>query len=1326
MLVYVSTSPGPQKKSVARLVIDSASQRSYITFAKARESGLVCVNQQDTTVTGIGATRVALKTAECTFTISSLLTDEVAMTLENVQCLEKIGGKLARLDLDECEIGASLRKGLTERLPREESVVIDLLIGNDFMYDLLKGRIARIHKLLTEQGRIMIWDTIFGSAISGHFEYIKQSKSSNSLHGNTDDVNESENLTNALRQFWDWETLGITEVKGSIASHEEKFVDEHYLKNVKFDGKNYTVALPFAPEAPKPQNNFLAVFKQFGKLEGKLCRNPELFEKYVAAMNKYIDAGQVEEVRTATPKADKAYYLPHREVERENAESTKVRIVFNASNKDRAGISLNDSLLPGKALQPDLADILLGFRKHEIALTGDISQMFLMIGIAEHQRDYLRFLWKEHPGSEEPLKIYRFKVLPFGLNCAPYLAIRTVQHHLSTLSAAYPNAAESVDRQCYVDDFIYSGKTVAEVTQLRSEISEAMDKGSFHFSKWLSNSPVVMNATPAEDRAAAAPLVLAEKNPEYSTEPISSALGIAWDPLRDVFEFQGALALCIPKDKETMRTLCSRAAKIFDPLGFLSPFTVLAKMLMQQCWMRQLKWDDALPPEVLEPWVKWIEEIAFLSYIDISRPLCTHEYASLELHGFSDASEKACAAVVYGRFATRSGRVTVRLIMAKTKISPIKGSTIPRLELAATLLLARLASKIQQKLDLPWGNVSLWSDSTTAIQWLQKPSSSWKTFVGNRVEQVQKHYAGRYWRHVPTNENPADLGSRGIVASELMSNSFWFNGPQFLTEPRERWPMSMIDKTLTIDAQSEVKIIAPISLIMTNEQVGLVESIFLNDRPYWSNLRIFAMVLRFARNCLERNRERRDYGPITVPELTEATKRWVRAVQAKRLTSVIRTLEGDGHYRDAKLKQLQPYIDETDGLLRVGGRLHMANLPYESKHPAILPAKEPIVRKYLMAVHKAYTHAGPATLLSIVRSKFWLMSGLAETKSVTHECACYLLRAEAFRQIVAPLLYERVHPSPPFTFVGMDNFGPISYFDEKKPAQKAYGLIFTCCSTRAVHIELVKRLDTICFVNGLKRMIARRGIMKVIFCDNAQTFRHTRDEIQKLYRNIDLRKVRTLFQSLPDPIEFRMNPARAPHWGGHYERMIWSVKKALKSVLGKAKVDFDTLQTVLCQTEAIVNSRPLAQLSSSPLDPSTITPAQLVIGRNLMSLPDNLTRDVDITKLSVRWRKRQRQHSELWTRWVKEYLATLQPFSKWLKEGREPKVGEKVLIGDFKPNRLNWPIAVVQELHPSRRDGLTRMVTLKKYDPEKDRTKILTRDIRHLYKLEAHPVPAKK
>jgi hypothetical protein len=313
-----------------------------------------------------------------------------------------------------------------------------------------------------------------------------------------------------------------------------------------------------------------------------------------------------------------------------------------------------------------------------------------------------------------------------------------------------------------------------------------------------------------------------------------------------------------------------------------------------------------------------------------------------------------------------------------------------------------------------------------------------------------------------------------------------------------------------------------------------------------------------------------------------------------------------------------------------------------------------------------------------------------------------------------------VLPSFAFAYIGIDYAGPFEVVFETikekgkndvRVTDKVYVLVITCFTTRAVHFEYVTSLTTEHFFNALQRFIARRGCPEIIHSDNGATFHKAERELKKLYTSLDWDRIQKELLQLPKPIEFKFNVPLGPHWGGVFERMVQSMKRALKATLGRRKADLEEFRTVLCNAEAVINSRPLTTVSGDPDDPLPVTPAHLSLGRALMQLPDNLGRDDVNSRIAVQWRNRQQLHSEFWTRWHKEYLVTLQSFQKWLSPSQAPRIDEIVLFEDKTKARTQWPLARIIEVHPGR-DGLVRMVTIR------CKGTVLRRDIRHLYRLE--------
>ena len=249
--------------------------------------------------------------------------------------------------------------------------------------------------------------------------------------------------------------------------------------------------------------------------------------------------------------------------------------------------------------------------------------------------------------------------------------------------------------------------------------------------------------------------------------------------------------------------MLSHIAQLFDPLGLVSPVTIRAKMLLQELWLQKLSWDEPLSPQLTERWCNIREDLKSLINVRAPRWVGTQENATIELHGFSDASQLAMAAVLYLVVRSPSTGSKVTLLCSKTKVTPLKRLTIPRLELTASLILAKLTNYAHRVLDTQIHSTTLWTDSTVSLTWITSHPARWKDFVRNRVELIQELTPGAQWRYVSGKENPADCASRGFSSSQLLNSTLWWTGPPWISKSPDSWPNRQ--PATTIDPESEAR-----------------------------------------------------------------------------------------------------------------------------------------------------------------------------------------------------------------------------------------------------------------------------------------------------------------------------------------------------------------------------------------------------------------------------------------------------------------------------------------------------------------------------------------
>jgi hypothetical protein len=372
------------------------------------------------------------------------------------------------------------------------------------------------------------------------------------------------------------------------------------------------------------------------------------------------------------------FYLPHHPIIKPESSTTKVRVVFNASHSSSNGRSLNDVLYPGPALQSDLTILLLQWRLHKYVFCSDITKMYRQIWVHPEHQKYQRILFRSC--STDPIQDFELKTVTFGVNCAPFLAIRTLHQLAEDVKSQFPLASKILLRHMYVDDVLAGYDDLFVAKKARDELISALKSAGFELRKWSSNDRQLISDLPSDH-------LLSESFLQFEESSSSKALGVRWNALKDEFYF-----IVEPinwKESFTKREVLSLIARLFDPAGWLAPIVVVAKIIMQQIWLDKTDWDVKLTPNTLAQWKTFVENYPSISLVRIPRWVSLTKRSHIQLHGFCDASEKAYAAVLYMRCEVND-QTSVTLLTAKTKVAPIKTVSLPRLELCGALLLAQM------------------------------------------------------------------------------------------------------------------------------------------------------------------------------------------------------------------------------------------------------------------------------------------------------------------------------------------------------------------------------------------------------------------------------------------------------------------------------------------------------------------------------------------------------------------------------------------------------------------------------------------------------------
>ncbi|XP_033317567.1 uncharacterized protein LOC117215299 [Bombus bifarius] len=610
-----------------------------------------------------------------------------------------------------------------------------------------------------------------------------------------------------------------------------------------------------------------------------LCRRfqrDKRFEAdYRAVIQEYVELGHMTKITTDNC-TDDGYFLPHHGVIKESSQTTKLRVVFDGSAPTTTGVSLNDVLHTGPKLQDDLFFILLRFRSHQYVITGDVEKMYRQFLVRPEDRKFQQILWRNSDGEVDT---YQLNTVTFGLSAAPDLAIRCLKQLADDGGHRYPRAATVLQRDFYVDDVLTGVDRKVEARSLRTELTELLKLAGLNIRKWASNDRELLRGLSEQDINDK--LLLGESQ-TFKT------LGVVWNSFDDSILY--SVKINSTASRITKRTISSEIAKIYDPLGLLAPVIVRAKMLLQRLWTLKIDWDESLPADVHTEW----------------------SCSGNELHGFCDASERAYGACVYLRIITPDGHVWTRLLTAKSKVAPLKSQTIPRLELSGALLLASLATTVLQALPSNISRTVYWTDSTIVLHWINTSPHTLKTFVANRVTEIQQKTHTSDWRHIPTADNPADLISRGQSPEDFLRPTIWQHGPEWLQQPERYWPTWNPVPLTEISEQKKATCLA-----VTPADHSLLERF-----SSWPKL------IRTTTRCL-RWRQKQDRGrPPTTHDLTNAHNKLIKLLQLCYFSDEIRTLRTDRNSAvKGKLQRLNPFLDK-DGMLRVGGRLSHSSMPF--------------------------------------------------------------------------------------------------------------------------------------------------------------------------------------------------------------------------------------------------------------------------------------------------------------------------------------------------------------------------------------------------------------
>lgn len=1048
--------------------------------------------------------------------------------------------------------------------------------------------------------------------------------------------------------------------------------DQAWLTKVEdsvcFKDGSYQIALPFREPTPEMPNNKNQALKRMFQLRKRFASDQRFQDDYVKFMQAMFNNNYAEEVRE-DDKQD-SFYIPHHGVYHPR-KPDQIRVVFDCSAKFK-GVSLNSKLFSGPDLTNTLFGVLARFRQEQIALVADIESMFYRVRVPPEDRHYLRFLWWRDGDTSLPLIECQLTVHLFGAtsspSCANYALRKTASDNEQRFSK---NAIDTLKNNFYVDDMLKSVATSTDAIKLQQEVTTLCKRGGFKLKKFVSNCPEVLNSLDEEAKSKIMINVDIRKD-----EVINRALGVVWDVANDQFGFS------VPTTSNiyTRRNLLSKINALYDPLGMIAPVLLPARLSFREmCLDRSSTWDSELTGAFANSVSRWTEELEELSKLRLDR--CYKAGArgniqSYQLHHFSDASEKGVSSVTYLRMTDEFDQSVVAFVCGKARVAPLKSVSIPRLELAAAVLSVKQDSIIKQELQFTLLESVFWTDSLTVLKYIANEDKRFHTFVSNRLAMIHEASKKYQWMYVPTLLNPADDGSRGISVASLIQTSTWLTGPSFLRLPSRLWPMQLPISELPEDDEN-LRIVKIRSSNVSKEQ--FMESVASRCSSLSKLKRIVAVIVK-AINKMRTN---------TLCSKSESIEYLIfKCVQKESFTKDFADIERHGKVTQSScLSKLSPTLHR--GLIRAGGRLRNATVIDEFKFPVILPKCSRVSQLIIRSVHQSCGHLGREYVLSHLRQKLWIIGANALVRREIGLCAiCRRVKARSLDQLMSDLPDDRVTQSLPFERSGVDYFGPF-LVKRGRSNEKRYGVIFTCLSTRAVHFEVAWSLNVHSFISALRRLMARRGSVKLLRSDNGTNFHGANTILRQEIEGLEKGGVEKAVEKFG--IVWKFNPPCASHHGGVWERNIRTARQILECMLRELPhaLSDESLITLFCEIEHIMNGRPLTTPSEDPMDIEALTPNHLLQLRGSIFHPfQDYSKDSFVRNT---WKRIQGLADQFWYRWKREYLSELRSRQKWNKRQRNLKVGDFVLMMDNNLPRNQWLLGRVSECFFAS-DGLVRAV----------------------------------
>jgi hypothetical protein len=1005
-----------------------------------------------------------------------------------------------------------------------------------------------------------------------------------------------------------------------------------------------------------------------------------------------------------------------------------MRNVYDASARYK-GTSLNENLLMGPNLLVDMIHPLMRMRMYKYAFTADVKSMFHRVFINERDQQCQRIVWRR--SLDEPMQVFIQQVMLFGPKSSPFVSQFVKNKTADKFQDKYPSAARALRDFTYMDDLLSSEPTAEKAIEVSTQCIEILKSINWDLIGFQSNSLEVLRALNKDHIKRESIDIMTTEESTYTTK----VLGIAWNIKTDCFVFnlnKNAFIKLVKEcgHKPTKRDQCSTIARIFDILGLISHCIIRGRILLQRSWKKQLKWDDEISNEDHAEWLKWLNDLEKVSLLKIPRlRFDSHnisDASSLELHTFCDAGKEAFAAVSYLVAKINNYRY-VSFVMSKAKVAPIKIKTkteiseMPRLELLAALIAARLAKTILDSHKDFKIETFFWSDSEIVLNWLKNDNIKLPKFAVSPVEEILELTRQENWNYIESKNNVADIATKFKRFNFADINSMWFQGPIFLKMPQQHWPKRTLkhdrnDASLVSNISQQLNPLLnviklpPIDCELMSDYVIDLLSAGITSR--WSKLvRAVGRALKIYYNAIiplikskqwhnvaarQLIKNNNNFETLTGEEKERAELFIIRRMQREAYPVEYEKLRNGKRISNVELLQLNVFMD-ANGVMRINGRVEPPKSSTPKRHTyannlaPLVPRKSMFSTAFLFDVHYQYNHVGIEGQVAEIRAKYWMPQVRAALRQIKSMCNyCGYMRANPIEYKMSPLPNVRVDTElKPFEVTGLDCAGPFIVYAKNGHQKKVWVLILTCTLTRFVHLHVLDNLTSLAVLEAIMVFWASHGPVKQFISDNGTNFVGAANVVLSEEQQIVQFLKETQQELEAELVEksytsWTFLPVQSPWFGAFYERLIQTFKTSILSAIEGKKIDRTEFNIALQGAAHRINCRPLTHNPVSAEDEEILTPHHLAKNRSgwpLLPSIHSYKKTPDPKNDRDLYRRGRILAEEMTRKFSSQYLPELTRRTKWFKDCEPIKAGDLVLIVDPNFTRKAWERAKVENVH---------------------------------------------